>query len=355
VQVGRISRFGLLEMSRQRLRPSLGESSGIVCPRCNGTGIIRDVESLSLAILRLIEEEALKDRTAEVRAQVPIPVAAFLLNEKRNSITKIELRTRARIVILPNDHLETPHFEVQRLRDDSPEAATNQSSYEIAAAAEVEEVQPAAATRTLVRQEAAVKTAPARANAPVPTEVAAPPPPAPAAPEPSLFKGLVKSLVSLFAGKEEPAAPVVVEKPATERPARNESVATVVSRAATVTVAATKSASRAKNVHRVKNAPREPREERQREAREVREPREARTEAPAAREERAPRAPREERAPRAPREDRKPRGEREERVRELREPLDAAPLPRSGCHCRRGRRRASGPSATRRTRTASAA
>ena len=80
VQVGRISRFGLLEMSRQRLRPSLGESSGIVCPRCNGTGIIRDVESLSLAILRLIEEEALKDRTAEVRAQVPIPVAAFLLN-----------------------------------------------------------------------------------------------------------------------------------------------------------------------------------------------------------------------------------------------------------------------------------
>jgi ribonuclease E len=164
VQVGRISRFGLLEMSRQRLRPSLGESSGIVCPRCNGTGIIRDVESLSLAILRLIEEEALKDRTAEVRAQVPIPVAAFLLNEKRNSITKIELRTRARIVILPNDHLETPHFEVQRLRDDSPEVLNNQSSYEIAAA-EVEEVQPAAATRTLVRQEAAVKTAPARANA----------------------------------------------------------------------------------------------------------------------------------------------------------------------------------------------
>ncbi len=149
-------------MSRQRLRPSLGESSGIVCPRCNGTGIIRDVESLSLAILRLIEEEALKDRTAEVRAQVPIPVAAFLLNEKRNSITKIELRTRARIIILPNDHLETPHFEVQRLRDDSPEAHNNQTSYEIAAAAaEVEEIAPlAAATRTLVRQEAAVKTSP---------------------------------------------------------------------------------------------------------------------------------------------------------------------------------------------------
>lgn len=106
VQVGRISRFGLLEMSRQRLRPSLGETSGIVCPRCNGQGIIRDVESLSLAILRLIEEEALKDRTAEVRARVPFQVAAFLLNEKRNAITKIELRTRARIFILPDDHLE---------------------------------------------------------------------------------------------------------------------------------------------------------------------------------------------------------------------------------------------------------
>ncbi|WP_339493612.1 ribonuclease E [Pseudomonas sp. RA_105y_Pfl2_P56] len=310
VQIGRISRFGLLEMSRQRLRPSLGESSGIVCPRCNGTGIIRDVESLSLAILRLIEEEALKDRTAEVRAQVPIPVAAFLLNEKRNSITKIELRTRARIVILPNDHLETPHFEVQRLRDDSPEAATNQSSYEIAAAAaDVEEVQPAAATRTLVRQEAAVKTAPARANAPVPTEVAAPAAPAPApvaAPEPSLFKGLVKSLVSLFATKEEPAAPVVVEKPATERPARNEE------------------RRNGRQQSRNRNGRRDE-ERKPRETREERAPREARTEAPAAREERAPRAPREERAPRAPREDRKPRGEREERVRELREPLDAAP------------------------------
>ncbi|AZC68545.1 ribonuclease E [Pseudomonas chlororaphis] len=324
VQVGRISRFGLLEMSRQRLRPSLGESSGIVCPRCNGTGIIRDVESLSLAILRLIEEEALKDRTAEVRAQVPIPVAAFLLNEKRNSITKIELRTRARIVILPNDHLETPHFEVQRLRDDSPEASINQSSYEIAAAAaEAEEVQPAAATRTLVRQEAAVKTAPARANAPVPTEVAAAPVAAPAAiAEPSLFKGLVKSLVSLFATKEEPAAPVVVEKPATERPARNEERRNG------------RQQSRNRNGRRdEERKPREeraPREERTpREAREERQPREvreAREEVQAtAREERAPRPPREERQPRPPREDRKPRGEREERVRELREPLDAAP------------------------------
>ncbi|WOE81371.1 ribonuclease E [Pseudomonas protegens] len=317
VQIGRISRFGLLEMSRQRLRPSLGESSGIVCPRCNGTGIIRDVESLSLAILRLIEEEALKDRTAEVRAQVPIPVAAFLLNEKRNSITKIELRTRARIVILPNDHLETPHFEVQRLRDDSPEANTNQSSYEIAAAAaEAEEVQPTAATRTLVRQEAAVKTAPARANAPVPTEVPAPvAAPAPVVAEPSLFKGLVKSLVSLFATKEEPAAPVVVEKPVTERPARSNEEQRRNGR------------QQSRNRNGRRDEERKPREERApREERQPREVREAREEVQGvAREERAPRAPREERQPRAPREDRKPRGEREERVRELREPLDAAP------------------------------
>ncbi|RMR28639.1 Ribonuclease E, partial [Pseudomonas savastanoi pv. glycinea] len=306
VQIGRISRFGLLEMSRQRLRPSLGESSGIVCPRCNGTGIIRDVESLSLAILRLIEEEALKDRTAEVRAQVPIPVAAFLLNEKRNSITKIELRTRARIIILPNDQLETPHFEVQRLRDDSPEAHNSQTSYEIAAAAaEVEEIAPlAAATRTLVRQEAAVKTAPARANAPVPVEAVAPAPtPAPVAHEPSLFKGLVKSLVSLFATKEEPAAPVVVEKPAAEqRPARNEERRNG------------RQQSRGRNNRR--DEERKPREERApREERTVREPREAREDS----------APREERPARTSRE-RKPREAREDRpVRELREPLDAAP------------------------------
>ena len=324
VQVGRISRFGLLEMSRQRLRPSLGESSGIVCPRCSGTGIIRDVESLSLAILRLIEEEALKDRTAEVRAQVPIPVAAFLLNEKRNSITKIELRTRARIVILPNDHLETPHFEVQRLRDDNPEALSGQSSYEIAAA-EVEEAPQAAATRTLVRQEAAVKTAPARANAPVSEQAEQPAPAAPVhvAPEPSLFKGLVKSLVSLFAGsKEEPVAPAAAEKPAaTERPQRNEERRNG------------RQQSRNRNGRREED--RKPREERaERAPREERQPREERAprEERQSREERAPReerqpreerAPREERQPRAPREERRPREERP--VRELREPLDAAP------------------------------
>lgn len=321
VQVGRISRFGLLEMSRQRLRPSLAEGSGIVCPRCNGQGIIRDVESLSLAILRLIEEEALKDRTAEVRAQVPIPVAAFLLNEKRNSITKIELRTRARIVILPNDHLETPHFEVQRIRDDSPEAQSAQSSYEIAAA-EVEEVAQATATRTLVRQEAAIKATPQRA-APTPT-VAAEQPSA-ASSEPSLFKGLVKSLVSLFAGKEE-EKPVVVEKKTTsERPQRSDERRN--GRQQNRSRGGRRDEERKPREERApreERTPREPREERapreERQPREAREPREPRDDN-APREERAPRAPREERKPREPREDRKPREERP--VRELREPLDA--------------------------------
>ena len=117
VQVGRISRFGLLEMSRQRLRPSLGETSAIVCPRCTGQGSIRDTKSLALSILRLLEEEAIKERSAEVRAIVPVDVAAYLLNEKRAALSEIEQVTKARVLVIPNPNLETPHFEVQRLRD----------------------------------------------------------------------------------------------------------------------------------------------------------------------------------------------------------------------------------------------
>lgn len=117
VQIGRISRFGLLEMSRQRLRPSLGETTAIVCPRCNGQGTIRDTKSLALSILRLLEEEAIKDRSAEVRAIVPVDVAAYLLNEKRSALGEIEQDTKARVLVVPNPNFETPHFEVQRLRD----------------------------------------------------------------------------------------------------------------------------------------------------------------------------------------------------------------------------------------------
>ncbi|MBT4518649.1 MAG: ribonuclease E [Halieaceae bacterium] len=130
VQVGRISRFGLLEMSRQRLRPSLGETSAIVCPRCTGQGTIRDTKSLALSILRLLEEEAIKDRSAEVRAIVPVDVAAYLLNEKRSALSEIEQVSKTRVLVVPNPNLETPHFEVQRLRDDEVEG-DHESSYKI--------------------------------------------------------------------------------------------------------------------------------------------------------------------------------------------------------------------------------
>ena len=134
VQVGRISRFGLLEMSRQRLRPSLGEISAMVCPRCTGKGTIRDTKSLALAILRLLQEEAAKDRTGEVRAVVPVEVAAFLLNEKRSAVNDIENSSGVRVLIIPNPHMETPHFDVIRLRDDEVEETTT-LSYEVAIAA----------------------------------------------------------------------------------------------------------------------------------------------------------------------------------------------------------------------------
>ena len=139
VQVGRISRFGLLEMSRQRLRPSLGETLGMVCPRCTGQGTIRDTKSLALAILRLLQEEAAKERTGEVRAVVPVEVAAFLLNEKRSAVNDIENSSGVRVLIIPNPHMETPHFDVSRLRDDEIEE-TAAASYEI----EVETPDPVA-------------------------------------------------------------------------------------------------------------------------------------------------------------------------------------------------------------------
>ncbi|MBF6635788.1 ribonuclease E [Rouxiella silvae] len=117
IQIGRISRFGLLEMSRQRLSPSLGESTHHVCPRCSGTGTIRDNESLSLSILRLIEEEALKENTKEVHAIVPVPIASYLLNEKRDSVNAIEKRQGGvRAIIVPNDQMHTPHYHVLRVR-----------------------------------------------------------------------------------------------------------------------------------------------------------------------------------------------------------------------------------------------
>lgn len=167
VQVGKISRFGLLEMSRQRLRPSLGETSAIVCPRCTGQGIIRDTKSLALSILRLLEEEAIKDRTAEVRAHVPLDVAAYLLNEKRIALATIEANARVRVLVIPNPNMETPHFDVQRLRDDEVSGA-REVSYKVDVAVpdtDLFKIEDAKAKAP----EAAVKSiAPTQAPAPAP-------------------------------------------------------------------------------------------------------------------------------------------------------------------------------------------
>ncbi len=162
IQIGRISKFGLLELSRQRLRPSLEETTGLVCPRCHGTGVIRDVRSLSLSILRIIEEEVLKERSAEIRAQVPVVVASFILNEKRKVIAELELRSNVRILILPDPYLETPHYSVQRLRDDQVEELdTPVASFRL-----VEGIQPPVEEQAQTmqpmepRSEAAVKMVP---------------------------------------------------------------------------------------------------------------------------------------------------------------------------------------------------
>ena len=129
IQISRISRFGLLEMSRQRLSPSLGESSHHVCPRCQGTGKIRDNESLSLSILRLLEEEALKENTKQVHTIVPVQIASYLLNEKRKAIHSIEKRHDVDIIVVPNEAMETPNFSVFRVRDGEE---VNELSYNLA-------------------------------------------------------------------------------------------------------------------------------------------------------------------------------------------------------------------------------
>lgn len=131
VQVGRISRFGLLEMSRQRLRSSLGESSQLVCPRCSGQGTIRGVESSALSILRIVEEESMKEKTARIVAQVPVDVAAFLLNEKREILFDIEKRQSIKVLLIPNRDMETPHYTVQRIRDDETSEDASQNSYNL--------------------------------------------------------------------------------------------------------------------------------------------------------------------------------------------------------------------------------
>lgn len=218
VQVGRISRFGLLEMSRQRLRPSLGETSAIVCPRCTGQGTIRDTKSLALSILRLLEEAAIKERSAEVRAIVPVDVAAYLLNEKRVALSEIETISKTRILVVPNPNLDTPHFELQRLRDD--EVSKQQTSYKIDIAVPDADSISDSHTANIPQQQAAVEAiaprAPDASNAPAEKaeEKTAPAKPA-SAEQPTAQPGLLTRIfASLFATKEvEETTPV---KPATK-------------------------------------------------------------------------------------------------------------------------------------------
>ncbi|CAN0151065.1 unnamed protein product, partial [Phaeothamnion confervicola] len=159
VQTGKISRFGLLELSRQRLQPSLGESSHITCPRCSGTGHIRGIESTALHVLRILQEEAMKENTGAVHIQVPVDVATFLLNEKRSEIQKLETRLKVNILLIPNIHLETPHYSVQRLRhDELNEMDHVPASFEMVKEPdEQKDAATAAAEPPKPRQEAAVK------------------------------------------------------------------------------------------------------------------------------------------------------------------------------------------------------
>ena len=157
IQIGKISRFGLLEMSRQRLRPSLGESSQLVCPRCEGHGTIRGVESLALSILRVIEEEAMKDNTARVVTQMPVAVATFLLNEKRDVLTDIEQRQKINILLVPNADLETPHYTIERLRENEENLNEGTPSYKLVTKHEDTSSQPAQKMERKPVEEAAIK------------------------------------------------------------------------------------------------------------------------------------------------------------------------------------------------------
>ncbi len=188
VQVSTISKFGLLELSRQRLRPALSEGSHITCPRCNGTGHIRDTESSALQILRMVQEESMKEHTAAVHVQVPVEVTSFLLNEKRTEITKIELKQRVTVLLVPNKNLDTPNYRLERLRHDDPRLENLQASYSMIEAME-EEVGVTRREKTAPKQQPLIKgvlpetPAPAPLPRPVPAPVQAVPAPAtPAAP-----------------------------------------------------------------------------------------------------------------------------------------------------------------------------
>jgi ribonuclease E len=213
VQIGRISRFGLLEMSRQRLRPSLGESSQIVCPRCTGQGTIRGVESLSLSVLRIIEEEVMKDNTLRVVAHVPVDVGTYLLNEKRELLGDLEARHKIAVMLIPSPSLETPNYDVQRIRKDEATTPQSSASYQMAKAAPESETSHTLQTERPGPEVPAVRSVKPAAPAPAPA-----PPPASTSTDTvtaASKTGLLKRLFdSLFGSGEEP------QKPEPEKPKR---------------------------------------------------------------------------------------------------------------------------------------
>lgn len=208
IQVGRISRFGLLEMSRQRLRPSLGETSGHICPRCSGQGTIRGTKSIALALLRMLEEEAQKERSSEVRAITPVPVASFLLNEKRKQISEIEKRHECRVVIVPNPDMVTPHYHIQRLRDD--DALLAQTSFEIGLSDVANQEDDDLDQNSTPTKTAAVQILVPSTPAPAQTAVSAPVAPAADA-TPAKTAGFMSRLLGKLFGEEPKAeeTPVV--------------------------------------------------------------------------------------------------------------------------------------------------
>lgn len=208
VQMGKISRFGLMELSRQRLRPALNEGSHITCPRCTGTGVIRDAESSALHVLRLLQEEAMKEGTAALHAQVPVDVATFLLNEKRADITKIESRLNIALILIPNKNLETPHHIIERLRHDDPRLDELRSSYELVQQPEQQDsLVPHRSHEIKPRPEALVKSTTHAQPAPMSKPAAAAAAATAATSVASDDKpGLLKRLLNWLSGK--PAEPV---------------------------------------------------------------------------------------------------------------------------------------------------
>ena len=215
IQISRISRFGLLEMSRQRLSPSLGESSHHICPRCQGTGKVRDNESLSLSILRLIEEEALKENTKQVHTIVPVQIASYLLNEKRKAISNIEKRHNVDVIVAPNEAMETPHFSVFRLRDGEE---VNELSYNLAKIhCEKDENTEESLVSRNVETTVVAAEQPAVESAAVALSIseAAPTPVERKSNEPSLLAKIIAKIKGLFASESEE------NKPKNNRTSRN--------------------------------------------------------------------------------------------------------------------------------------